>query len=61
MLTVGAVLWALGLLGTLLFRDSLVAAGNGWWSWTCLAGVLIGLIGVGFFARRERRRARASE
>lgn len=53
-LAVGTVLWAIALIGTMVFRQQLAADGNGWWLWTCLAGVLFGLVGVGFFARRVR-------
>lgn len=50
---VGTVLWAVALVVCLFQRDALVAAGNEWWLWTCLAGVGLGLLGYSY-ARRRR-------
>lgn len=57
-LAVGTVLWAVALIGTLIFRESLAEAGYDWWVWTCLTGVVFGVVGVTYFARRERRAGR---
>jgi len=51
---VGLVLWALGALACLLWREDLAAAGHDWWLWSCLAGVGIGLGWLAFSARRSR-------
>ena len=44
----GTLLWSLGVLALAPFYRPLAAAGHGWWVWTCLAGVLLGLVGLGY-------------
>ena len=51
--TVGTVLWAVAALVTFLLRHRLQAAGHGWWPWTCLAGVGLGLLGIEYCRRRR--------
>ena len=51
--SVGIVLWALALVVTLFFYDSLVAAGRGWWSWTCVAGLGLGIVGLLKYGNRS--------
>jgi Protein of unknown function (DUF2530) len=55
---VGTVLWAITFVVLALFRDDLDAAGVGWWMWTCLGGVGLGLLGLEY--TRKRRDAIAS-
>ncbi len=52
----GTVVWAvLGVLA-LVFRGQLEADGRGWWVWTPLVGVLLGLYGLRYISRRGRSR-----
>lgn len=56
---IGVGVWVVaGLVLLLGYRDDLVAAGNEWWLWSCLAGVGLGLLGWAY-CRRRRDRARA--
>ncbi|MGD9956264.1 MAG: DUF2530 domain-containing protein, partial [Candidatus Nanopelagicales bacterium] len=59
---VGTVLWTIALVACLVFRTQLADAGNAWWTWVCIAGVLLGLAGLVFVRRRRDayRRAGAS-
>ena len=59
---VGTILWFVGFLVLLPFRDRLEAAGHEVWLWTCLAGVGLGLIGLPLCLRQRTtaRRARAA-
>lgn len=50
---VGAALWAIAFVLTLLFRGPLGDAGNGWWTWVCLTGVVLGLLGLWHVRRRR--------
>jgi hypothetical protein len=54
-LAIGTVVWVVVLLGSLLFRDRLEAAGNGWWLWACVAGVALGVLGEIYCLDRRRR------
>lgn len=47
-LVAGVVLW--------LRRDGLRADGHGWYLWVCLAGVLLGLVGLWWCTWRRGRR-----
>jgi Protein of unknown function (DUF2530) len=51
---VGIALWAVALVATLVVHDRLAADGRGWWSWTALAGIGLGLIGLGYLRRSGR-------
>lgn len=53
---VGTVVWLLGFLALLPFRDDLTEAGRSWWIWVCLAGFGLGLVGWDHCRRRRRRR-----
>lgn len=60
---IGTALWALALVGMLPFYGRLAEQGRGWWVWTCVAGVGLGLLGVQYcrhrrdaLARNRRRR-----
>ena len=56
---VGTVLWAITFVVLALFRDDLDAQGVGWWLWTCLAGVGLGLLGLEYTRKRRDSIARA--
>ncbi|MGV8857806.1 DUF2530 domain-containing protein [Rhodoglobus sp.] len=43
---VGIVAWVIALAVLLLFIEPLNAAGNLWWLWTAVAGLVLGLIGL---------------
>nr|WP_269205326.1 DUF2530 domain-containing protein [Motilibacter aurantiacus] len=45
--------WALAFLVLLPFKGRLDESGDGWWLWTCLAGVGLGVFGI-WFCRRRR-------
>lgn len=55
---IGTALWGVALAVTLLLRDRLADADHTWWIWTCVAGVVLGLIGVVITTRRRARLAR---
>jgi len=63
----GTAVWALSLVVVLLDRDSLLADDRGWWVWCCVAGVVLGVVGLLHLQRREVahrtavRRARRAE
>ena len=52
---IGTVLWAVALGVTLVARDTLQDEGRTWWIWTCVAGVVLGLLGLVITVRRRRR------
>ncbi|TDC51634.1 DUF2530 domain-containing protein [Jiangella ureilytica] len=47
------VLWAVAFVLLALRMDSLQAEGRGWWVWTCLAGVGLGLLGLEYTRKRR--------
>ncbi len=51
--------WAVALVVLLVLRDQL-PAGERWWIWTCLAGLVMGLFGLWYVPRVKRSRARAA-
>jgi hypothetical protein len=56
---VGTVLWAIGFVVLAVFRNDLDEEGLGWWLWTCLAGVGLGLLGLEYTRKRRDAIARA--
>lgn len=58
-IAVGTVLWAITFVVLALFREDLDAQGVGWWLWTCLAGVGLGLLGLEYTRKRRDAIARA--
>ena len=56
---VGTAAWAVALVVLLIVRDRL-PAGQRWWIWTCVAGVLMGLFALWYVPRLKRGRARAA-
>ena len=51
---VGLVLWAAAGAACLMRREQLAARGDEWWIWTCVAGFLLGLVGLAFVRRRSQ-------
>lgn len=47
------VIWAVGFVVLAFRKDSLDANGQGWWLWTCLAGVGLGLLGLEYTRKRR--------
>ncbi len=56
---IGTVLWAVAFGVLAMFRDDLDEQGMGWWLWTCLAGVGLGLLGLEYTRKRRDAIARA--
>jgi len=52
----GTVLWALAGLVLLVFRDDLAARGHADWLWICVAGFLLGLLGIAVMHRHDTKR-----
>jgi hypothetical protein len=48
----GTIAWSVALVVCLLLRDRLASDGCTWFAWVCLAGVLLGLAGLGYVRRR---------
>ncbi|HEU0130403.1 MAG TPA: DUF2530 domain-containing protein [Mycobacteriales bacterium] len=55
---VGTALWAVALVVTVLLRDRLRDGGHLWWIGACLAGFLLGLVGIAYTRRRAAAIAR---
>jgi hypothetical protein len=51
--------WAIALI-VLLVAHSSLPAGSGWWIWTCVTGLAMGLFGLWYVPRLKRGRARAA-
>jgi hypothetical protein len=56
---VGIVVWAVALVVTLAVPD-LRTGERGWWPWTCVAGITLGVIGY-LYVRRGRGNAAGVE
>lgn len=58
-LTVGTVLWGLGAVALVPFLGTLEEQGRGWWFWTAIAGLGLGLLGIEYcLVRRNALRSR---
>lgn len=51
--------WAVALAVLLILRDQ-IPAGQRWWIWTCVAGLVTGLFGLWYVPRLKRARARSA-
>lgn len=52
--------WAVALVVVLIARDAL-PAGSGWWVWTCVTGLVMGLFGLWYVPVLKRGRLRAAD
>jgi H+/Cl- antiporter ClcA len=52
--------WGIALLVLFIVRGQL-PAGEQWWLWTCLAGLVMGLFGLWYVPWLKRSRARAAQ
>lgn len=52
---VGCALWAIAFVALLPFSGRLEESGRGWWLWTCLTGLALGLFGLEYCRRRRAR------
>ncbi len=55
---VGITLWAVLLLATIIGYEPLVDSGRGWWVWTPVAGIVLGLLGLRYLRKRDERTGR---
>lgn len=51
---VGIALWIAALAVLLLFLGPLVESGSGWWLWTCVAALVLGIIGLLYTHWRQK-------
>ena len=49
----GTVAWAIALGLCLIFRGRLADADSLWWTWVCLSGLVLGLLGLPYVIRRR--------
>lgn len=52
-MTVGTILWGVVAVALIPFLGTLEADGRTWWTWTALAGLGLGLIGIEYCRRRR--------
>lgn len=52
---IGTVAWAVALVVSLVRWDTLAADNQEWWVGTCAVGVVIGVVGTSYTARRRAR------
>lgn len=57
-ITTGTIGWLVALLVMLPFAGRLNADGRGWWMWTCVAGIALGLYAIRYCRRRGAARER---
>ena len=58
---IGTALWAIALVVTVVFREQLHDDSREWWIWTCVAGVILGLMGIVITTRRRKRIAQRTD
>lgn len=51
---VGTVAWVVALAVFIVLLPMLTDEGRTWWLWTCVAGLAIGVIGLGWSVWRQR-------
>ena len=50
----GTVAWVVALAVFVVLLPMLTAQGHDWWLWTCVAGLAIGVLGLGWSVWRRR-------
>lgn len=60
-ITGGTVIWFVLFLAQLPFYSWFVDRGQTWWVWTCLAGGLLGLVGIWYVRGRDAAIKRDAE
>lgn len=58
-MTVGTIAWAVVAVALVPFIGRLNEAGSGWWFWSAIAGLGLGLIGIEYCRRRRRALSQA--
>jgi FtsH-binding integral membrane protein len=53
---IGMALWCVALVVMLVFAGPLAQGGHGWWLYTCVAGLVLGVVGLVYTSRLRRRR-----
>jgi hypothetical protein len=53
-IAVGTAIWALLLIAALVLRADLADSGRGWWVWTPVVGIALGVYGLRYVDRRRR-------
>ncbi len=53
---IGIGIWIIALALILVFIGPLTAAGDAWWLWACVGGIVLGLVGV-FYTQWRRKRS----
>jgi hypothetical protein len=51
---VGLGLWVVGFVVVLIFLRPLEASGDGWWLWTVVVGLVLGLFGLAYLTVKRR-------
>ncbi|WP_263298830.1 DUF2530 domain-containing protein [Leifsonia poae] len=51
---VGLALWLVALVVVLVFNRALIGAGDGWWFWTVIVGLVLGLVGLVYLTVKRR-------
>lgn len=52
---IGTIAWTVAFVVSLLRWDALAADNNEWWVGTCAVGIIIGVVGTAYTARRRAR------
>lgn len=50
----GTATFIVALILCLIFHQQLAEHGQQWWIWTCVTGIVIGIIGSGYTSRRAK-------
>ncbi len=58
---IGTAAFAIALILCLVFNQKLAEHGTSWWIWTCVAGIVLGLLTVIYTSRRAKVYAAARE
>lgn len=58
---IGTTAFAIALILCLIFNQKLAEHDTGWWIWTCVAGIILGTLGIIYTSRRSKVYAAARE